>query len=198
MFRPGSSSGVSPVAEEAVLAEASFNRSVRSYWLLNGTIILTVTVFGIVLLPIWWLVGFARTERSLRRMRCVLTERCLKLRKGVLVRQEKAVPLDKITDLALIEGPVMRLLDLQALKVETAGTSTPGSFITMVGIVDARAFRDTVLDQRDRVSVSGSAPMRSLPSNGDLEGTGSPEVLSALQEIRDVLVRIEDRLPRAD
>jgi putative membrane protein len=189
---------VSPVAEEAVLAEASFNRSVRSYWLLNGTIILTVTVFGIVLLPIWWLVGFALTERYLRRMRCVLTERSLKLSKGVLVRQEKTVPLDKITDLALIEGPVMRLLDLQALKVETAGTSTPGSFITMVGIVDARAFRDTVLDQRDRVSVSGSAPMRSLPSNGDLEGTGSPEVLSALQEIRDVLVRIEDRLPRAD
>lgn len=182
------------MADEVVLAEASFNRKVRSYWLLNGSLILTSIVVGIPLLPIWWIVGYALTERYLKRMSCVLTERSLKLSKGVLVRQEKTVPLDKITDLALIEGPIMRLLDLQALKVETAGTSTPGSFITMVGIVDARAFRDTVLEQRDRVSFSGSGSHPALPPSTDADVADGPEVLSTLAEIRDVLVRIEGRL----
>ncbi len=185
------------MADEVVLAEASFNRSVRSYWLLNGTLILTATVVGIPLLPIWWLVGIALTERYLKRMSCVLTERSLKLSKGVLVRQEKTVPLDKITDLALIEGPIMRLLNLQALKVETAGTSTAGSFITMVGIVDARAFRDTVLDQRDQVSGSGSTANRTIPPQEESAAVARPEVLSTLEEIRDVLVRIEGRLGKA-
>lgn len=185
------------MSAEVVLEEASFNRSVRSYWLLNGTLILTVTVFGIVLLPIWWLVGFLLTERYLKRMRCVLTERSLKLSKGVLVRQEKTVPLDKITDLALIEGPVMRLLDLQALKVETAGTSTAGSFITMVGIVDARRFRDRVLDQRDQVSLSERGKSLSLPDEVGGEGE-SPAVAATLTEIRDVLLRIEGRLGRSE
>jgi putative membrane protein len=155
-------------------------------------------VVGIPLLPIWWIVGYALTERYLRRMSCVLTERSLKLSKGVLVRQEKTVPLDKITDLALIEGPIMRLLDLQALKVETAGTSTAGSFITMVGIVDARGFRDTVLEQRDRVSLSDREPRPSLPDHGGSEDSRSPAVLNTLAEIRDALLRIEERLDRRE
>jgi putative membrane protein len=108
----------------------------------------------------------------------------------MLVRQEKTVPLDKITDLALIEGPIMRYLDLQAIKVETAGGSA-GALIQLVGIVDARAFRDTVLRQRDLVAASGpSTPSEAGPalSAGDN---------ARLIEIRDVLLRIEDRLPKA-
>jgi putative membrane protein len=182
------------VAQDVVLAEASFNRSVRSYWLLNGTLILTLSIVGILLLPIWWIVGYALTERYLRRMSCRLTERSLKLSKGVLVRQEKTVPLDKITDLALIEGPIMRLLDLQALKVETAGTSTAGSFITMVGIVNARAFRDRVLEQRDSVSLADRGSSKAIPSASAerADATGGSE--ATLGEIRDVLLRIESRL----
>lgn len=187
------------MTDDVVLAEAEFNRKVRSYWLLNGTLILTVTVVGIPLLPIWWIVGTALTERYLKRMSCRLTERSLKLSKGLLVRQEKTVPLDKITDLALIEGPIMRMLDLQALKVETAGTSTPGSFITMVGIVKARAFRDRVLAQRDRVSLSERGVPAALGAGAAESGTGDAGGSDAvLSDIRDVLVRIEQRLAARD
>lgn len=107
------------------------------------------------------------------------------------MRQEKTVPLDKITDLALVEGPIMRYLDLQAIKVETAGTSSPGALIQLVGIVGAREFRDTVLRQRDAVAAVGpTAQVETAPQARSSDG----EVLA---EIRDALLRIEERLPRA-
>lgn len=175
--------------QETVLASAEFNRKVRTYWLLSGAFICVVSVVGIVLLPFWLIIGNYFTERYLQHMSCTLTDRSLKVTRGMLVRQEKTVPLDKITDLALIEGPIMRYLDLQAVKVETAGASSPGAFVTMVGIVEARAFRDTVLQQRDRVAAG-----RSLPSESEPGAPGGDSAV--LEEIRDVLLRIEGRLPK--
>ena len=68
-----------PLAHETVLAQAAFNRKVRTYWLLSGALICTATVVGILLLPIWFLVGTHFTERYLKHMSCVLTERSLKV-----------------------------------------------------------------------------------------------------------------------
>lgn len=177
------------IREETVLREAEFNPRVRSYWLLYGALILTLTLFGIVLLPIWFWVGHAITARYLRRLRCTLTDRSLKMHKGWLVRVEKTVPLDKITDLGLVQGPIMRYYELEALSVETAGqsTPTPGALVNLTGIVGAREFRDAVLEQRDVVVAalgSGEAPQ-------DPESS-----LSVLKEIRDSLRRIEESLPR--
>ena len=178
------------MAAEVVLSEASFNRSVRTYWLLSGSIICVASVVGILLLPFWLLLGHFFTERYLQHMSCVLTDRSLKVSRGLLVRQEKTVPLDKITDLALIEGPIMRYLDLQAVKVETAGGSSPGSLVTLVGIVGARDFRDTVLRQRD--AVVGGSPADSVLTGASNQASRDP----LLVEIRDALLRIEERLPR--
>jgi len=177
------------LADEIVLAQAEFNRKVRTYWLLSGALICVASIVGIVVLPLWFLLGTYFTERYLRHMRCVLTDRSLKVSRGMFVRLEKTVPLDKITDLALIEGPIMRLFDLQALKVETAGQSSAGALIKLVGIVDAREFRDTVLRQRDAVaSAALSAPsdMGAVPAEPDD---------ALLREIRDTLIRIEEKLP---
>ena len=175
------------MSTEVVLAEATFNRRVRSYWLLSGTIVLIVTVFGIVLLPFWLILGRWVTERYLQHMSCILTDRSVKVSKGILVRQEKTVPLDKITDVALVEGPIMRYLDLQAIKIETAGSSA-GAFLQIVGIQGTRDFRDAVLAQRDRVSdrKSGSDSQESPTSQHEL-----------LEQIRDTLHRIEAKLPES-
>jgi len=184
------------MADPAALIEAEFNPKVKGYWLLSGTIILTATIFGIVLLPIWWIVGQWATQRYLDRITCLLTERSLKVSRGILVRQEMTVPLDKITDVGLVEGPIMRFLDLQAVRVETAGQSTAGAAIQLVGVKGARAFRDAVLAQRDKVSdfkqVSSSAPA----SPGGALPVGD-EVTVLLTEVRDTLKRIEARLPES-
>ena len=128
-------------SDDRVLLEAEFNPNVKTYWLLSGVIILLVCVVTIPLIPVWWILGMAFTDRYLSSLSCVLTERNLKVSKGVFVRQEKTVPLEKITDLGLVQGPIMRHLELEALSVETAGGTTAGALVQM----EARGVRTLAL-----------------------------------------------------
>lgn len=178
--------------DKTVLWEAEFNPKVRTYWLLSGALILLATLVGIPLLPFWFLFGYALTDRYLRHMRCVLTTSMLEVSKGMFVRVEKTVPLDKITDIGVVHGPIMRHYDLRALSVETAGQSSAGALIKLIGIVDTEAFRQAVLDQRDKVvaALAGGEPApAALPS------AGRGDEVELLTEIRDAIRRIERRLP---
>ncbi len=178
--------------EDRVLAEATFNPKVRWYWLLGGALIFALTIVGIVLLPIWFLVGLKLTQVYLDRMACTLTDRAVKVRKGVLTRIEKTIPLEKITDVGMVEGPLMRLFGLKALSLETAGQSggVTGALVQLVGIEDAVTFRDRVLEQRDVLAAGDSAhaaPSTSAPA-------ATTDAQDVLIEIRDSLHRIEERL----
>ena len=178
-----------PLENQTVIREASFNRKVRTYWLLQGALILTFSIVGIVLLPLWFIIGNFFTERYLRRMRCVLTARALHVRKGLFVRLEKTVPLDKITDLGMVQGPVMRWLGLEAVSIETAGQSAQGALIRLVGIEDAQEFRGAVLEQRDRV-MADLAGLKAPAERPTLAGSER----ELLTDIRDSLRRIEQRM----
>jgi putative membrane protein len=176
-----------------VLREAEFNPKVRTYWLLNGTLILLVTIIGIPLLPFWLALGHWVTGRYLARMRCTLTRRTLEFSKGMLVRTEKTVPLDKITDVGMVQGPVMRFLDLQALSVETAGQSSAGPLLKLVGVVDTQGFREAVLEQRDRMveKLSEEGGAGAIPASTPAAADDDGESRELLTEIRDALLRIE-------
>ncbi len=171
-----------------VLLRAEFNPGVKSYWLLSGTLIFLVTIVGIPLIPFYLLIGFFFTGKYLAAMECELTDRSLRVKKGLLNRIEKTVPLDKITDLAHFQGPIMRKMDLEGLKLETAGQSSGpgGALVSLVGVKEARAFRDRVLAQRDLVT-GGGAPARAAAAE---RGEDSPVLI----EIRDALLRIEAEL----
>lgn len=182
---PATISGRKPV----VLERATFNSDVRKYWLLGGSFTLLVTIIGIPLLPFWWILGMWITGRYLERMECTLTKRTLIVKKGFLVRVEKTIPLDKITDLGMVEGPLMRLFDIQALSIETAGSTAQGALVKLQGIENAEEFRDTVLEQRDRMlekETGETALPNGHPADSSAETT---EVVSLLREIRDELKR---------
>ena len=184
------------MVEERVIWDAEFNPSVKTYWLLGGVITCVVTVVGLVFLPFWILFGAKFTGLYLASHRCTLTNRSLKVSKGVLTKIEKTVPLDRITDLGIIQGPVMRWLDIESLSVETAGQSSASSLVCLAGIKDGRNFRDAVLKQRDLVVGSkedGGSPVVITP---DVADAVSREPV--LEEIRDILLRIEDRLNRTE
>lgn len=106
---------------------------------------------------------------------------------------EKNIPLDKIQDLTVHEGPILRWLGLASLKVETAGSSggQGKADASLPGIVDPLAFRDAVLERRNLVV--GVAPEPSSRSSGEPLTAGDHEVLVA---IRDTLHRIEQLLQR--
>ena len=174
--------------EAGVIERANFDPKVCTYWLLSGTLVLTVTIIGIPFAVLWFLLGSRLTRRWLARMECVLTERTLTVKKGVMVRVEKTIPLEKITDLAMVQGPIMRAFGLQALSVETAGTSGPGALVSLVGIVDAPEFREKVLRQRDLISGGGSGKQMTDP------GDGGDEMLAVLGRMSATLERIEEGL----
>lgn len=177
-----------------VLKEAEFDSAVRSYIFTVGVVCCLVTVVGVIFLPIW-LVGLGSwyASESLRRMTGVLTDKALHIRFGVFFRTERNIPLDKIQDLTIKQGPLMRAFGISLLKVETAGQSAqPGtSEGSLLGVVDAREFRDAVLAERDRVIgvTDGSSVAAALQSVSQEE---------ILLEIRDTLIRIEAALARGD
>ena len=170
------------IREIKIVKRATFNPDVKKYWLLNGVVICAITLVGIPLIPIWYLVGMWVTGRYLARMECILTEKTLIVRKGIWIRVEKTVPLDKITDLGMIEGPLMRIWDIQAVSVETAGQSGPGALIRLHGIENAEQFRDAVLAQKD-ILIEQKAPAESLETGVTL----NDKTVELLTEIRDLL-----------
>ena len=175
--------------EEKIIWDAEFTPEVKTYWLLSGSIALFFSIIGIPLIPFWFIFGNKLTGRYLSKMRCTLTDKNIQVAKGVLTRVEKTVPLDKITDMGLVQGPIMRFFGLHAISLETAGQSSAGSLIKLDGIKDVEAFREAVLTQRDALAAKMD---ESATSRAPLLSQGASDTL--LVEIRDTLQRIEQHL----
>lgn len=173
----------SSVTGDTVL-EAQFDRKITAYLRWIGVGWLVITVVGIPLIPFWLLISLWYGPEYLRRMSARLTTQALEIQKGVFFRSEATIPLNRITDLRLHDGPLMRYLGLRGVKVETAGQSgDTGSEGNLIGVIDAVDFRDAVLQQRQKAL--GSEETSDAPRGG-----GDSEILI---EIRDILKRIEEQ-----
>ena len=187
-----------PTRRHKVLREASFDPKLSTYHLITGTIVLVVCVVTIPLAVVYLLVGKILIDKYIERMSCTLTERSLEIRKGWLNRVESTIPLEKITDLQMIQGPIMRAMGLHGFKVETAGQSSGpgGHLVSLIGIVDAPGFREAVLDQRDELSEGRGR--RSAPAAEPAVEAIPAESAVVLTDIRASLHRIEKILERRD
>ena len=190
----------------AVLAEASFDPKLRVYLLLQGAGILAGSIVGIPLVPFWLVLGRAWARRHYERLSCTLTDRALILKKGVWFRSETTVPLDRIQDVSVRHGPILDRLGIATMRVETAGSGSGGTTgINLTGVVDTPAFRDRVLQARDRASGwiddSDGEEVAALPRARERPaGPEGGDADGLLRDIRDALGRIEslleDRLRR--
>lgn len=180
------------MSNDTIIKDAEFNDAVTTYWLLNGILLCIVTVIGIPFLVIWLIVGKWATRKYLASHRCTLTDKSLKVSKGVLTKIEKTVPLDRITDLGIVQGPIMRYFDIEALSVETAGNSSGMSLVQLQGIKDGRAFRDLVLAQRDKVTLAGNSSVSAESTSSS--SASSDQTVLLLTEIRDTMRNIENKL----
>jgi putative membrane protein len=188
---------VPPTDQDSILLEARFDPRLEMYFMLQALFMLAVSFVGILLVPVWFFVGRPVHKRQYDALECELTERTLNFRKGFLFRVQKNVPLDKITDLALREGPILRHLGLCALTVETAGgnAATGAGQVVLVGIIEPIEFRNAVLAQRDKVSLGhmvAPAPASAHVEGGARDAAGSNAAI--LADIRDSLGRIEGLL----
>lgn len=172
------------------IQKAEFNPRIKHYVFYSGVLLLTATIVGILLIPLWIIFGKKYIHRYFENLHCELTTRALHFKKGVWFQTERTIPLDKIQDLTFKEGPLLRYFDLSTLYVETAGQSAQGAAdLSLTGILEAHKFRSTVLDQRDNVTEIRS---HSGESKSDL--SSDARIITVLEEIRDSLKSIESRI----
>lgn len=166
---------------EKIILEATFNPKVKTYFLINALFVTTVLVFTIPLLPIVAVVVWFIADKQLKAMSAKLLARKLVVKRGIWFVVEKSIPLEKITDVAMTQGPLMRMFNLYELSFETAGTAAPGALVKLVGINDAADFRESILAQKDNLisnkhskddspmSQNNAADNSSLVTNQDLQ-----------------------------
>lgn len=188
------------MSEPRVLWNAEFDPKLKSYMLWSTTVVLCLTIIGIPFAIVYFVIGSWLVGKHIENLGCSLSERTLDIKKGILNKTESTIPLEKITDLQMFQGPIMRHFGIHGFKVETAGQSSGpgGSLVNMMGIVDAVDFRRAVLEQRDRLN-TGDQSARG--SNSSVSGGASESAIGSdaqtgeiLAEIRDVLVRIESKM----
>jgi putative membrane protein len=182
---------------EKVILEATFDEKLVRYWMLSTQLVLFISIVGIPLMPVWLIFGWSFHRKQFERLTAKLTDKSLEIRRGYLFRMEKNVPLDRIQDLTMTEGPLLRWLGIARLHVETAGQNVGGGGgAHLVGVVDAPAFRDAVLDQRDAIAGStgdGVTSTRRDSGVGGSESASLAELLESVRRIEKSVERIADR-----
>ena len=153
---------------EPEVLRAQFNPLIRPYLILYVAGIMLATVVFIPLLVPWLLgVGQWWAKHYFDRLSCELSQTELRFRKGILFQVEKTIPLENIQDVTFIEGPVLRQFNLSILKFETAGQSQGQAHdMQLIGIVNAHAFRQQILERRRAMKQrSGAAARRRRSSS---------------------------------
>ena len=168
---------------EKVLRSATFDPKVKAYWLISLLLISGLTLIGIPLLIISVPIFLFISTQMLKAMSAELTERKLVVKRGVLFKVEKSIPLEKITDVGMSQGPLMRAMGLNRLSFETAGQSGEGALVSLLGIVDAADFREAILTQKDVMTASP-----------DTQRSQTNEKPSELSELTASVQRIEAML----
>ncbi|MFT6256072.1 MAG: putative membrane protein [Cellvibrionaceae bacterium] len=171
---------------DKTLVSAHFHANLGLYWLLSGGLVFCLSVVGIPLLLLWFPLGLLATKRYINNMSAELTEQKLIVRKGLFTRTENTVPLDKITDMALIQGPIMRMFGIHKLTVETAGQSGAGALINLTGVINVVDFRAQVLAQKTQLT-ERKDHTSARPNTDAL-------ILDNLQQMNATLLRIEQSL----
>jgi len=79
-----------------------------------------------------------------------LDSNTLRVDQGVFFLKRKAIPLDRVTDVVLAQGPLMRLCGIWELRVQTAGTGQTTPEASLYGVTEPEKVRDELLAARDK------------------------------------------------
>lgn len=174
--------------QEPILASATFDSKVKVYWLVLYVLISAATIMFIPLIPIVVILVLFIGHRVLKAMSAELYERKLVVKRGVLTKVEKSIPLEKITDVGMVQGPLMRVFGLYRLDFETAGQSGVGALVSMLGIEHAAEFRETILSQKDKLQDKVSSNNQSSEN----DGTDMEQLVASVQRIEALLQKLSE------
>ena len=133
--------------------------AVYRYTLVFTSLLITVCGIGalglgLVLGPLWYLtLGRWVHRRQVDALRYWLDGSTLRINKGFIFLQRKSIPLDRVTDVVLAQGPLARHFGIWLMKVQTAGAGQqqmPEG--VLAGVVDAEKVRDFLVAKRDEAA----------------------------------------------
>ena len=84
-----------------------------------------------------------------KNLRYRLEDSTLRADGGVFFLFRKSIPLERITDVALVQGPLLRFFDIWAMRIQTAGSAQCEA--TLWGVREPDKMRALILAQRQGV-----------------------------------------------
>ena len=95
-----------------------------------------------------------------------LNETEMTWKRGVWFRKTGIVPYNRITNIDISQGPVMRIFSISNLQIQTAGSSgnKSQSEISIIGMEDAEPLRAFIMD-----FVRGTPPVSAVTGSGETE-----------------------------
>ena len=73
----------------------------------------------VVWIPFGWIVH----KKQYEHMSGALTDRSINMRMGWLFKKQQNIPLDKLTDVSIHEGPILNAFGVVRMQFETAGAA---------------------------------------------------------------------------
>ena len=122
------------------------------YW---ATLIVLIFPFGLfygvgIVLALVWILWLGRwlPQRRVEALRYWLDGSTLRVDGGLYTIHRMAIPLERITDIVLVQGPLMRHFAIWSLLVQTAGTG----HATLLGLSEPEKVRDVLLQARAQLA----------------------------------------------
>jgi putative membrane protein len=146
MDQPGQN--VFPIHESAVARYFLYSQALLIFF--GG-----VWFFGIgaALAVLFLLIGGPWLSRQqAQALRYWLDGRTIRVDQGVFFLKRKAIPLDRVTDVVLTQGPLMRWCGIWGLQIQTAGTGQTSPEATLYGVTDPEGVHDFLLKARDEAA----------------------------------------------
>lgn len=110
-----------------------------------------------------------------------VTARGIQIKSGLLRRNSRSIPFDRIQDVSLEQKLIARILGLATVKLETGASAGEDGKLDALAFDDARAFRDTIRDYKSGNSAT-------VEKNGAEEESGTDSQLLFAMDNKRILI----------
>ena len=111
------------------IAASAADRGLQNFLMFAGIGMLAAAGFALLH---WWRFTYAIGPRE------------IVIEKGLLNRQRRVIPFDRVQDVAIEQRLLARIFGTAKVKIETGGSASDEGNLDMIGIGDAHALRDLV------------------------------------------------------
>jgi putative membrane protein len=135
-----------------------------------------------------WILGILIALAYFFSLRYTLDKHHLTKAAGVLWRCRRSIPLDKVTNIAVRQGPIERLLRIGQVWIHTPSSGSDAPEERLIGMRNPNAVRDAIMQRAEAA----------LPATAESALQEKREIVELLSEIRDRLARLERHLVPPD